>query len=112
MPRTKPKHEYITVLSDGFRYRARVFPTINQVFKWFKEHFRDPPPRKLRTRAAASRGEFTIFLCAVSEHTHGRTPAGATSASDRAARLGVNALQNAMQSLHTPQVIGDFDGVQ
>ena len=44
MPRTRAKHEYVTVTVDGFRYRGQMFSTLNQMFKWFKEHFRDPIP--------------------------------------------------------------------
>ena len=46
MPRTTPTHEYITVSSNWFRYRAQVFLTINQLFNLFKKHFQDPLPRK------------------------------------------------------------------
>ncbi|XP_039266664.1 transcription elongation factor SPT6-like isoform X1 [Styela clava] len=79
MPRTKPKHEYVTVLSDGFRYRGQVFTTINQLFKWFKEHFRDPIPHHLMPS---------------------RTPAGASSNSDS---FNVAAIQNALQKMQTPR---------
>lgn len=42
MPRTKPKHEYISISPDGFRYRHKNFHSINSMMRWFKEHFRDP----------------------------------------------------------------------
>jgi transcription elongation factor SPT6 len=45
LPRTKCIHEYITVTPEGYRYRQRIFSSVNQLFKWFKEHFRDPPPQ-------------------------------------------------------------------
>ncbi|XP_013397141.1 transcription elongation factor SPT6 isoform X3 [Lingula anatina] len=44
LPRTKPKHEFVTVTPDGMRYRGQVFHSLNSLIKWFKEHFRDPPP--------------------------------------------------------------------
>ena len=45
LPRTRVMHEYVTVTPEGFRYRQRIFNSVNQLFKWFKEHFRDPPPQ-------------------------------------------------------------------
>jgi len=44
MPRKKPRVEYVAITPDGFRYRGRVHGTINNLLKWFKEHFRDPVP--------------------------------------------------------------------
>ena len=46
LPRVKPRIEYISVTPDGFRYRGRVHATLNGLFRWFKEHFRDPIPGK------------------------------------------------------------------
>lgn len=43
-PRKKVVHEFITVTPDGFRYRQQVFDSLNQLFKWFKDHYKDPPP--------------------------------------------------------------------
>ncbi|KAL4223178.1 Transcription elongation factor SPT6 [Mactra antiquata] len=42
MPRTKPRHEYVTITSEGFRYRHKTFHSVNSMMRWFKEHFRDP----------------------------------------------------------------------
>ena len=44
MPRLKARHEYITVLPEGFRFRQQTFDSLSSLFKWFKEHFRDPIP--------------------------------------------------------------------
>ena len=44
LPRVKPRIEYISVTPEGFRYRGRVHATLNGLFRWFKEHFRDPIP--------------------------------------------------------------------
>jgi len=44
MPRNKPRVEYISIIPDGFRYRGRVHGAVNNLLKWFKEHFRDPVP--------------------------------------------------------------------
>ncbi|XP_052133580.1 transcription elongation factor SPT6 [Frankliniella occidentalis] len=38
------RHEYVTVTPDGFRFRQQMFDNLNELFKWFKEHFRDPIP--------------------------------------------------------------------
>ncbi|KAI1293803.1 Transcription elongation factor SPT6 [Halotydeus destructor] len=45
LPRNKVFHEYITVLAEGFKYRQKIFHSVNSLFRWFKEHFRDPIPR-------------------------------------------------------------------
>ena len=44
LPRTRFRHEYISVTPEGFRFRQQMFESINSLFKWFKEHFRDPIP--------------------------------------------------------------------
>lgn len=44
LPRNKVRHEYITVTPEGFRFRQQMFDSVASVFKWFKEHFREPPP--------------------------------------------------------------------
>ncbi|XP_053981515.1 transcription elongation factor SPT6-like [Hylaeus volcanicus] len=44
LPRVRCRHEYITVTPDGFRYRGQMFSRVNDLFRWFKEHFRDPIP--------------------------------------------------------------------
>jgi len=44
MPRVKPMHEYVTATPDGFRYRRQMFNNINQLFRWFKDHYSDVIP--------------------------------------------------------------------
>ncbi|CAB1348966.1 unnamed protein product [Coregonus sp. 'balchen'] len=41
-PRGKPRVEFVTVTPEGFRYRGQVFPTVNGLFRWFKDHFQEP----------------------------------------------------------------------
>lgn len=41
-----PRIEYVTVTPEGFRYRGQVFPTVNGLFRWFKDHYQDPVPGK------------------------------------------------------------------
>ncbi|XP_069617326.1 transcription elongation factor SPT6 [Ranitomeya imitator] len=58
-PRAKPRVEYVTVTPEGFRYRGHVFPTVNGLFRWFKDHYQDPvpgitPSSSSRTRTPAS----------------------------------------------------------
>ncbi|KAF4012148.1 hypothetical protein G4228_003879 [Cervus hanglu yarkandensis] len=58
-PRGKPRIEYVTVTPEGFRYRGQVFPTVNGLFRWFKDHYQDPvpgitPSSSSRTRTPAS----------------------------------------------------------
>lgn len=38
--------EYVTVTPEGFRYRSHIFPTVNGLFRWFKDHYQDPVPGK------------------------------------------------------------------
>nr|XP_027201261.1 transcription elongation factor SPT6-like [Dermatophagoides pteronyssinus] len=40
-PNQKAFHELITVTPDGFKYRMNVFKSIFQLFKWFKDHYKD-----------------------------------------------------------------------
>ncbi|KAJ8674975.1 hypothetical protein QAD02_010761 [Eretmocerus hayati] len=44
LPRTRTTHEYITITPDGFRFRGNTFARVSDLFRWFKEHFRDPIP--------------------------------------------------------------------
>ncbi|KAL1488885.1 hypothetical protein ABEB36_014678 [Hypothenemus hampei] len=44
LPRARVKHEFITITPDGFRFRQQMFDSVTSLFKWFKEHFRDPIP--------------------------------------------------------------------
>uniref|UniRef100_A0A671QNQ4 Transcription elongation factor SPT6 n=1 Tax=Sinocyclocheilus anshuiensis TaxID=1608454 RepID=A0A671QNQ4_9TELE len=57
-PRGKPRIEYVTITPDGFRYRSQMFPTVNGLFRWFKDHYQDPvpgiTPTSSRTRTPAS----------------------------------------------------------
>uniref|UniRef100_A0A671S5K8 Transcription elongation factor SPT6-like n=1 Tax=Sinocyclocheilus anshuiensis TaxID=1608454 RepID=A0A671S5K8_9TELE len=57
-PRGKPRIEYVTITPDGFRYRSQIFPTVNGLFRWFKDHYQDPvpgvTPTSSRTRTPAS----------------------------------------------------------
>ncbi|XP_069040225.1 transcription elongation factor SPT6 [Lepisosteus oculatus] len=60
-PRGKPRIEFVTVTPDGFRYRSQIFPTVNGLFRWFKDHYHDPvpgitPSSSSRTRTPASIG--------------------------------------------------------
>ncbi|XP_025986196.2 LOW QUALITY PROTEIN: transcription elongation factor SPT6 [Solenopsis invicta] len=44
LPCTRCRHEYITVTSEGFRFRAHMFGRVSHLLRWFKEHFRDAVP--------------------------------------------------------------------
>ncbi|XP_076244162.1 transcription elongation factor SPT6 isoform X2 [Calliopsis andreniformis] len=44
LPRTRCRHEYVTVTPEGFRYRGQMFSRVGDLVRWFKEHFRDPIP--------------------------------------------------------------------
>uniref|UniRef100_A0A8C5F9L4 SPT6 homolog, histone chaperone and transcription elongation factor n=1 Tax=Gadus morhua TaxID=8049 RepID=A0A8C5F9L4_GADMO len=58
-PRGKPRVEFVTITPEGFRYRAQIFPTVNGLFRWFKDHYQEPvpgltPSSGSRTRTPAS----------------------------------------------------------
>uniref|UniRef100_A0A670YW18 SPT6 homolog, histone chaperone and transcription elongation factor n=1 Tax=Pseudonaja textilis TaxID=8673 RepID=A0A670YW18_PSETE len=53
-PRGKPRIEYVTVTPEGFRYRNHVFPTVNGLFRWFKDHYQDPVPGKRPSGTSSS----------------------------------------------------------
>lgn len=58
-PSKNPRIEYVTVTPEGFRYRGQIFPTVNGLFRWFKDHYQDPvpgitPSSSSRTRTPAS----------------------------------------------------------
>lgn len=44
-PGSRPRIEYVTVIVDGYRYRNKTLRSINELIKWFKEHYQDPIPR-------------------------------------------------------------------
>ncbi|XP_043664640.1 transcription elongation factor SPT6-like [Vespula pensylvanica] len=44
LPRIRCRHEYVSVSPDGFKFRGQIFSRVNDLFRWFKEHFRDPIP--------------------------------------------------------------------
>lgn len=54
MPRDRTVHEFVTVTHEGLRFRGQLFPTLNSMIKWFKEHFRDPIPQRIVTPSHAT----------------------------------------------------------
>lgn len=44
LPRRTCKHEFVTVTTEGVRYRGNMFHSLGSLMRWFKEHFRDPLP--------------------------------------------------------------------
>ncbi|CAB3227159.1 unnamed protein product [Arctia plantaginis] len=44
LPRARCTHEYVSVTPDGYKYRQRTFDSLPGLLRWFKEHFREPPP--------------------------------------------------------------------
>lgn len=42
LPKTKVRHEYVTVMPEGYRFRGQIFDTVNSLLRWFKEHWLDP----------------------------------------------------------------------
>lgn len=54
LPRNSCKHEYISILPEGFKFRQQMFDNVNALMKWFKEHFKDPLP--VQTPGSTPRG--------------------------------------------------------
>ncbi|KJH52525.1 S1 RNA binding domain protein [Dictyocaulus viviparus] len=44
LARVKPCHEYISVTSEGLKFRQKYFSSLDALLAWFKVHFREPPP--------------------------------------------------------------------
>uniref|UniRef100_A0A915KWK7 Transcription elongation factor SPT6 n=1 Tax=Romanomermis culicivorax TaxID=13658 RepID=A0A915KWK7_ROMCU len=44
LPRNKTRHEFVTVVPNGLRFRLIVHRNLNSLLTWFKQHFRDPIP--------------------------------------------------------------------
>nr|CAI5827545.1 unnamed protein product [Callosobruchus analis] len=82
LPRDKVSHEYITVTPEGFRFRQQMFDSVAALFKWFKEHFRDPLPAGMNTPRLSS----------------GRTPYGGGTPSFN---MNPEAIQRVAQNLPT-----------
>ncbi|XP_057294879.1 transcription elongation factor SPT6-like [Hydractinia symbiolongicarpus] len=75
MPRNKPRVEYITITSDGFRYRGRIHANTNNLLKWFKEHFRDPVPGAGHSSSRRTPFGHTPLMMGTTPYTPGSTPA-------------------------------------
>jgi len=58
LPKDKPRHEFIGLKSEGFRFRQQIFENLSLLLKWFKEHYRDPPPQATPVAAAPARTPF------------------------------------------------------
>lgn len=59
MKATTPFHEYISLFPSGFRFRKKVFDTIDKLVVYFQNHFHDRVPEvssKMRTWGEEGRG--------------------------------------------------------
>nr|CAB3266713.1 transcription elongation factor SPT6 [Phallusia mammillata] len=74
MPRVRSKHEYVTVSPDGFRYRGQMFNNLNHLFKWFKEHFRDPIPSHMMSRTPAGSASVNMSITPSTPRSKRHTP--------------------------------------
>eukprot|EP00061_Rhincodon_typus_P018393 g47548.t1 len=67
--------EYVTVTPEGYRYRGQVFPTVNGLFRWFKDHFQDPVPDLTRAVNALPQNMTTQMFNAIAAVTgQGQNP--------------------------------------
>ncbi|UYV64588.1 SUPT6H [Cordylochernes scorpioides] len=75
LPRVKCRHEYFTVTNEGLRYRDIMFPSLNQLLKYFKEHFRDPIHPTMSTRTPVGHATPSLNLSTVDAQTIQRAAA-------------------------------------
>ncbi|XP_012270306.1 transcription elongation factor SPT6 [Orussus abietinus] len=101
LPRVRCRHEYVTVSPDGFRFRGQMFGRVSDLFRWFKEHFRDPVPGQ--STPSTPRGAMT------SRTPYLTTPGGPVGAMNQEAiqRVAQNLPHHMLHSLsqvanHTP----------
>lgn len=70
LPRARCTHEYVSVTPDGYKYRQRTFDSLPGLLRWFKEHFREPPPSGTPApRTPASRTPHTSAYHTPAAHT-------------------------------------------
>eukprot|EP01117_Protostelium_nocturnum_P006766 TRINITY_DN242_c0_g1_i1.p1 TRINITY_DN242_c0_g1~~TRINITY_DN242_c0_g1_i1.p1 ORF type:complete len:1509 (+),score=429.08 TRINITY_DN242_c0_g1_i1:233-4759(+) len=46
LPSRSPRHEFISVNENGFKFRGNVFKTPEKMVTWFKSHCNDPIPKE------------------------------------------------------------------
>ena len=74
LPRTQCRHEYFSVISNGFKFRTQVFGKLNDLVRWFKEHFKEPiPPQVPSTAHIGTMFSRTSPTGVLSEMTHEAT---------------------------------------
>ncbi|XP_066596697.1 transcription elongation factor SPT6 isoform X2 [Prorops nasuta] len=92
LPRVRCRHEYVTVSPDGFRFRGQMFGRVSDLFRWFKEHFRDPVPGQ--ATPSTPRGAMT------SRTPYNTTPGGASGMNQEAIqRVAQNLPHHMLHSL-------------
>lgn len=70
LPRNVCRHEYFSVIPEGFKFRTQVFVRLNDLIRWFKEHFKEPIP----PQAASTAVKGTTRIPHQSISTSGDTP--------------------------------------
>lgn len=90
LPRAHAKHEFITVTPEGFRFRGQVHDSLASLFKWFKEHFRDPIPSTPSSRGAQASS---------SSRTPGYGGAGTTGPTGTTPNVNPETLQRVAQTI-------------
>eukprot|EP01135_Chromosphaera_perkinsii_P004003 Nk52_evm16s266 gene=Nk52_evmTU16s266 len=46
IPGTSVRHEYVSVIPEGYRFRGYKFPGIDQLIGWFKRHYNEKPKER------------------------------------------------------------------
>lgn len=54
LPKTKVRHEYVTVIPEGYRFRGQIFDSVSSLLRWFKEHWLDPTTTSSSSMSAGS----------------------------------------------------------
>lgn len=54
LPKTKVRHEYVTVMPEGYRFRGQIFDSVSSLLRWFKEHWLDPTTTSSSSMSAGS----------------------------------------------------------
>lgn len=80
LPRARCTHEYVSVTPDGYKFRQRMFDSLGGLLKWFKEHFRDPPPSGTPAQRTPARTPHAALASALYHTPAPHTPAFHTPA--------------------------------
>ncbi|EDV92238.1 GH24153 [Drosophila grimshawi] len=76
LPKTKVRHEYVTVMPEGYRFRGQIFDTVSSLLRWFKEHWLDAPTASM---SAGTAGATPSSNTPINSHSMMRPPNSSSS---------------------------------